>query len=383
MALLLEGCVEPYVPAVLNAPSNYLVVNGFINSQGVTSIQLSRSLPLQSTNALPPETRASVAIQDASGQRFALTESPVGTYTSANLSLNPGLSYQLRITTATGRTYASDLNSVKTAPPIDQVHWRYENDGVQIYGDAHDASRNTTYYRWQYEQTWQFTSRYESHYQYNATIKKIEPRTEDIYHCWQNTVNSPILQTNTARLSQDAVKDFPLVFLPANAEQLGTKYSILAKLYAQSKEEYQYWETLKNNTESVGTINDPLPSQITGNVHCLTDASELVLGFVGVHSVSQQRIFIAHSDVPELVFIKAQSPYNDCPYIKEIRCPSFSPCLPPGVTEIFTTPAYQVIATSNDTLGLSYLTAPYYYGSSTECVDCRLRGTNVQPSFWK
>jgi hypothetical protein len=379
----LSGCVEPYVPAVVGTPSNYLVVNGYINSQGITTIQLSRSLPLQSTDGPPPETRASVAIQDAGGQRYLLTESPAGTYTSASLNLNPNLSYQLRITTTAGRDYASDLSPVKTAPPIDQVHWRYENEGVQVYVDAHDTGRNTTYYRWKYDETWQFTSAYQSRYRYNSTIKMIEPLREDIYHCWRTAGSTAVVQTNTARLSQDAVIDFPLVFLGPTTDKLRFKYSILVQQLAQSKEEYDYWEALKKNTESIGTINDPLPTQLTGNVHCLSDASESVLGFVGVHSVSEQRIFIARTDVPPLLGIRAQTGNEACIQIREDRCPPREPCLPPGTTGVFDTPYYIPFATSNDSIGAGYLTAHYYYGSTPECVDCRLRGTNVQPSFWK
>jgi len=223
------------------------------------------------------------------------------------------------------------------------VHWRFENDGVQLYADAHDATGTTIYYRWKYSQTWQFTSAYQSRYQFNTTTQKVEPRPVDIYHCWQTIPTSPIVQTSTARLSQDVAKDVPLVFLAANAAELRFKYSILVQLLAQSKEEYDYWETLRKNTESLGTINDPLPSQITGNVHCLSDASEPVLGYVGVHSLSEQRIFIARIDVPQLLGVRPLTGYEDCTSsIREDRCPrvnrAIRPASPMSSTRPFTCP---------------------------------------------
>ena len=384
--LALSGCVERYVPAVASTSGNYLVVNGFINSQGVTTIQLTRSLALTDTGLPTPESRASVAIQSAGGQRFALAESPAGSglYTSASLNLNPTLTYQLRLTTSTGREYASDLSPVRVAPPIDQVYWRYERDGVQLYADAHDPAGNTIYYRWKYAQTWQFTSAYQSRYQFNSNTQQIELRREDIYHCWQTTTTSPIVQTSTARLSQDVAKDVPLVFLAANAAELRFKYSILVQLLAQTKEEYDYWEALKKNTESLGSINDPLPTQLTGNVHCLSDNSEPTLGFVGVHSVNERRIFISNLDVPQLRNVRSLTGYEDCTTtIQEDRCPPRQGCNPPGVTYVFDTPVYLPYATNCDTSKCNYLTARYYYGAKAACVDCRLRGTNVQPSFWK
>jgi hypothetical protein len=383
---LASSCVSPYVPDVPAAQQDYLVIDGFINSQGITSIRLTRSLQLQATKAPAAEAKAAVAIQATGGQRFALTESPAGTYTSASLTLNPALTYKLSITTAAGKSYETDYLPVKTTPAIDKVYWRYENEGVQIYVDAHDANRATTYYRWKYQETWQFTSAIESHYQYNPITKVIEPRLDDIYHCWGNNISTAITQTNTTRLSQDVVQNFPLVFLPANSEKLPIRYSILVQQYAQTKEEYDYWETLKKNSENLGTINDPLPSQVTGNVHCLSTPDEPALGYVGIHSVSEQRIFIDRKELPQPNNFVFQTGYEKCAEVQEERCPKHGPPFPPGVTHIFGAPGIMITSTDGDSncpLGNCYLTACTYFGGLTECVDCRLRGTNVKPSFWK
>ena len=377
----LSSCVEPYVPTVMDAPSSYLVVNGFINSQGSTTIRLSRSLALSDSKSPAPEARATVFIQANTGQRFALAETPAGsgTYVSAPLGLDPSQRYQLRLTTTAGQTYASDPSPVQTAPPIDAVHWRYENEGVQVYADAHDAAANTTHYRWVIQQTWLFTSPYEAVLEYDPKSRKLRPNKHDIYHCWLSTNASPILQTTTARLSQNVVKDFPLLFLSASSEQLRYKYTMLVQQLAQSKEEYDYWEALKKNTESIGTINDPLPTQLTGNVHCLSDAGEAVLGFVGVHSVSEQRIFIAHSDVPELKGVISQTGYDN-------TCFSIPEGLPfpfQTYSGTFADTTYYRVYDYDINVNSPNPKVKGVLGSTVRCVDCRLRGTNVKPSFWK
>jgi hypothetical protein len=380
---LASGCVTPYMPDVPAATQDYLVVNGFINSQGITRLELTRSLALQATKAPAVEAKAVVTIQAASGPRFALTESPAGTYTSGSLTLNPALTYKLSIATAGGKSYETDYLPVKTTPAIDKVHWRYENDGVQIYVDTHDANRSTTYYRWKYEETWQFTSALESFYQYNPVTKLIEPRLDDIYHCWGNNISTAIKQTNTTRLGQDVVQDFPLVFLPANSQKLPIRYSILVQQYAQTREEYEYWEILRKNSENLGTINDPLPSQVTGNVHCLSNTDEPALGYVGIHSVSQQRIFIDRKELPQPYNFVFQTGYESCVEVQEDRCPPRGVPYPPGVTRLFNAPGLLLTSTDCDVTPTCYLTACKYYGAFTECVDCRLRGTNVKPSFWR
>ncbi|MGI4740667.1 MAG: DUF4249 domain-containing protein [Janthinobacterium lividum] len=373
---LLSGCVEPYLPNVPAATQDYLVVNGFINSRGITTIQLTRSLQLSDTKAPTPETRASVFIQANGGQRFALTESPAGsgTYTSASLTLNPGLTYQLRITTA-GRDYASDLEPAKLTPPIDGVRWQYEREGVQVYVSAHDDTQANTYYRWRYEQTWQSTSTYEAFFEYNPTLRQITRRTQDTYHCWRTSNPSTVIQTSTARLSQNVVKDFPLVFMPIEAEQLRFKYSILVQQYAQSRAEYDYWEALKKNTESLGSINDPLPTQLTGNVHCLSNSDEPVLGFVGVHSVSQQRIFISRLDVPQLRNIISQTGNDEATCFSIIDGFALGSYYdgPFSYTSIYLVYNYNLNANGQP---------QGWLGAPARCVDCRLNGTNVKPSFW-
>ncbi|GAB3861026.1 hypothetical protein GCM10028822_39870 [Hymenobacter terrigena] len=41
--LLLAGCTDPYLPEAVQNPPSYLVVDGYINSKGVTTIKLSRT----------------------------------------------------------------------------------------------------------------------------------------------------------------------------------------------------------------------------------------------------------------------------------------------------------------------------------------------------
>jgi hypothetical protein len=147
-AALLGGCVDPYPPDVPAAAQSYLVVDGFINSKGSTTIKLSRSLGLASASAIPAETKATVYVLDNLGTRYNLTENPAGTYTLPAQTLDPQRQYQVRITTAKGRNYASDLVAVKTTPPIDKLSWQPTGNGVEIDVNAHDATGNSRYYRW-------------------------------------------------------------------------------------------------------------------------------------------------------------------------------------------------------------------------------------------
>jgi hypothetical protein len=369
-AALLGGCVDPYPPDVPAAAQSYLVVDGFINSKGSTTIKLSRSLGLASASAIPAETKATVYVLDNLGTRYNLTENPVGTYTLPAQTLDPQRQYQVRITTAKGRNYASDLVAVKTTPPIDKLSWQPTGNGVEIDVDAHDPTGNSRYYRWDYVETWQFNTAYSTKLEYAASTKSVQPRTDDIYTCWRTELSPFIKQTTTSQLSQDVVANYPLIALPYN-EKLRIKYSVLVLQYAQTPEEYAYWEALSKNTQNLGTLNDPLPSQLTGNIHCLTDASEPVLGYVGAHSVTQERLFIDYNDLPKPLPRIANTGYETC-----------------TVDTVLLRDGLELFRLNLEVPFDTWYTAPPnrkvigYFASTTECVDCRVRGTNIKPSFW-
>ncbi|WP_151086146.1 DUF4249 domain-containing protein [Hymenobacter baengnokdamensis] len=380
--LALGSCIEPYTINTPAAAQTYLVVDGFINTQGSTVIKLTRTQALAAKGSVSVEPKATVYIQDDLGRHYPLTESPAGTYSSPTQTLDPTRKYQLSITTAKGRAYLSDLIEAKTTPPIDRVSWKLENQGLQVYVSAHDPASNTHYYRWDYSETWAFTAAYFSVVTFkdtnaNPPAPYVVPRTEDIYHCWHTEPSTSIKQNTTATLSQDVVSDYPLQFLAFPSERFQSLYSILVRQYAQTQAEYDYWEILRKNTESVGTINDPLPSQLTGNVHSLSDSSEPVLGFVSAHSVVEQRLFIARDELPKGQLVYADAVNDGC------RLDTI-PKDKPAYMDDPPIPNYALMVFRRNILyPVAILPSGHDYTVSTlECIDCRTRGTNVKPSFW-
>ena len=360
LSIWLSGCTDPFEPEVISSPESYLVVDGFINTNGITTIKLSRTQSLATTATPPAESRATVAIEDDAGTAYPLAEQAPGTYASQALTLSPSRRYRLRLRTTAGRDYESDLVAAKLTPPIDRVAWAVGPTGVRIAVNTRDPTNNTRYYRWKYEETWEFRSAHQSDIEYVASTGTVELRTENIYRCWRS-VNSNLIQlSSTEQLTEDVVSDFFLVSWPANSEQFRYGYSLLVRQYALTADEYAYWDKLKKNTESLGGLFDPLPTQLTGNVHCRQDADETVVGYVGATSVAEQRIFIATADLPPTQF---ETGYEDCGLLETV------------LVKDFPTPLLLV-----EPVGPA---PPYaYLAALPSCVDCRLRGTNVKPSFW-
>ncbi|UOQ52070.1 DUF4249 domain-containing protein [Hymenobacter cellulosivorans] len=361
LLLSLSSCIEPFEPSGGNANPNFLVVDGFLNSDGVTTIKLTRSLSLKTKTDPPVEARAKLFIEEENGPRYALTETTAGTYISARLSLNPAKRYRLHFNTANNHEYVTDYTRAKITPPIDKVSWDVEGNGVRVLVSTHDATNQTQYYRWDMNETWEFTSAFRSYLEYvNGGLRY---RTENTFRCWTSQPSTFIRLATTTKLSQDVVADNPLLTLPSTTTKLRFKYSVLVKQYAQTVEEFAYWELIRKNTENIGTLFDPLPSQLTGNIHCVTDPTEVVLGYIGAYSVQEKRIFISRDELP-------------ADWVPET---GFGNCLRPDTI----LPSEINVFRDPNFLPLVELEGKVYLGSPADCADCRRRGTNVPPSFWK
>lgn len=366
--LLLGGCIEPYIPEDIGSTRNFLVVDGFININGPTTIRLSRTYDVKAGGLPPAELRAALYIEAENGPRYSLAESAGGVYTSAPLTLAVGGKYRLHITTTAGITYASEFVQAKTTPPIDSVTWRPTASGLTVYVNAHDDTRATQYYRWEFQETWEIKPILQpTEYYFNRSIRPLVTFYPDL--CWASQISTPIRLTKTTALTQDVVADYPLVAFNTTNPRLLRKYSILVRQYAQTLQEYQYWEQLQKNTENIGTLFDPQPSQLTGNVKCLNDEQELALGYVGAHTVSEQRIFISRNDIPRAW--RPLTGYESCVPPDTVLLQDIHSIFGPGTI----VPVQPVYTKGGAVRG--------YTSATKDCVDCRLRGTSIRPSFWQ
>lgn len=367
--LLATGCVEPYAPEVIQAPNSYLVVNGFINANGTTTIKLQRTQNLDDNTPPPPENGAIVMIEAEDGEQFGMVQPESGKYITAPLTLDPQKKYRLFIRTRAGKEYASEFVEIKQTPEIDEVTWKPVDDELRIYVSSHDPNNNTWYYRWEYETTWQFRSAFYTPIIYeNGDVRFRDDRDPQIYICWKSENSTTIELGTSKKLTSDVINDYNLVKIPSNSEKISHRYSILVKQFALTREEYDYLQILKKNSENIGTLFDPLPSQLTGNIKSLSNPNEPVIGYVGATTEQTMRIFIDLRELP-----RGWKLYNAECTLEEFKLKDRS------IKDVFGNgvflPVEPIYGSRPDPDGYTY--APAY------CVDCRERGTNVKPDFWK
>lgn len=376
-ASILGSCKKPFNPPVTTTNLNYLIVEGFISGgNDSTLIKLSRMAVIADTSVNKPETGATVTVEDDQNTIYNLKEITKGYYGIAAIGLNNNRKYHVRVKTTDGLIYLSDLEPVKNSPPIDSIGYKVTANGISLYNNTHDPLNNTTYYRWEYKETWKFHTNIMSSYEYNGTQVIVRPASDDIYFCFANDTSTHILLGSTAKLTQDVIFQSPLFDIPSNSEKIELRYSILLKQYALPKEAYDYWQNLQTNTENLGSIFDAQPSVTTGNIHCISNPAVPVVGYIGAGLVQQKRIFIDRSALPQQ-WLTAH-PYSDCP-LDSIALPLIASKLAHennGYSPFDLFPLTPFFSTATGAL------AGYIF-TYRNCTDCTIRGKVATPAFWK
>lgn len=367
LVLFLFSCRKPYNPEITTINSNVLVVEGHINvGNDSTIIRLSRTQPISDKNKTKAETGAVVTVESDANDKYVLPEKSPGKYAAPALNLAVTKKYRLSIRTAKAETYVSDYVEAKITPPIDSLNYKVVQNGVQLYVNTHDDSKNSIYYRWEYTETWEFYSAYYSFLVWKGD--EMLPRDMDdnnITRCWGTNSIHPITLGSSAKLDKDLIYQ-PLTFLNSDSEKISFKYSILARQYVLTKDAYEFWENLKKNTESLGSIFDPQPSQVSGNIHNIANAAEPVIGYVSAGTYQEKRMFISKAKLPPW---EATFPFN-CLSPDTVLTADFKSTFELGRN----IPLIKVVNSEGKSGVLS---------GRTQCVDCTIRGTNKMPAFWQ
>jgi hypothetical protein len=369
LTLLFFCCKEKYDAPVNTPVTGYLVIEGYISTNGPAELQLSRSIPLDDTAQLIRETTAQVRLQGRDNTTYNFIENGPGRYVINNLNLNTNQQYRLTVRSRDGKEYASDYVSPKIAPQIDSVGWIRENGGVQIYINTHDPKNNTWYYRWTTEETWEFHSSFYTSLDYLRNAEKriigVKFRRPDqnidpqFYTCWRDQNSTSLILGSSKKLSIDSIHK-PLIYIEPRSWKLSVLYTVLVKQYALSKEEYEFLDKMKKNSEETGSFFGRQPSELKGNIHCVTNPNEPVIGFIGIANRMEKRIWIKRSDVPDWNY------FQDC----------FTYTVPTDSAEFYSY-LMPTVPVEYENGGVKS-----YLGASPVCVDCMLRGVNTKPSFW-
>jgi uncharacterized protein DUF4249 len=360
LIMLAFACREPYAPPAVTVNYNYLVVEGIISSGQPTRIQLSRTKRLTDTVLFQPETNAAVFIQSERGDNYPLQHIGNGVFESAVLNLNPTDKYRIRIATV-DKAYVSAFESLRDTPPIDSISWNYDHD-VSINVSTHDPNNSTWYYRWEFEETYEYWAWFDSNLGWLNGQIYYRDSADLLNKCWAFERSTDVLLGTSTKLSQDRIDQNVIHVIPYGSDKLGIKYSILVKQYSLTQKSFEYWETLRKNSRDLGSIFGVQPSQLIGNIKCVTNPEEPVIGYVTVSSVKELRKFITRSE------INFWNTPTQLPYCQE---------------KIYAPDTVFYVLQDTTLAPAYYVTGGGVAIAKKSCVDCTRRGGSTKkPSYW-
>ncbi|MGW8315158.1 MAG: DUF4249 domain-containing protein [Bacteroidales bacterium] len=364
IVFLLQGCREPFDPPV-EKYENILVVDGMItDAEGPHEVRLTRSFPFNE-NYPATETGAVVLVRSDLPETYFFLEEEPGIYRSDSaLRGIPGQAYQLFIETSDGEEFESEWVKLKPAPEIDSISHTLTDPadaqdpeaaiGVLISVNTHDPANTTRYYRYEWLETWEI----------------LTPISSSLYpgeqRCWRSGLSSQINVATTDHLTSDALIDHPLFVIRTTDNRLAIRYSVLVKQYALDLDTYGYWSDLMEVTQNTGTLFDPIPQRVEGNMNHLPDGAIPVLGLFQACGVSTGRIFIERDELPGGLYIPGG--FESCRFYETSS---------PSEMEYYMDNGFEYVDEYVDGNTLFKI-----YTESSDCFRCTFSGTNQRPDYW-
>ncbi len=359
-----------------------MVIEGNILIGEVTPVSVSYTAPIDTPKEGPEAPASKVWVEDESGRIFDGNQVP---WSDDNVKLNrfevdtraadPSLRHRLHVLNKeTGKEYVSSWERVGKAASIDSLSYSVETEKGQINIALSMHSEGESYFKWSYEEDWEYHSEVYSYLDYVTPVRDTpswnngygimqdRPADKNIYFCWGHDVSDEIMVFSTESQVEDRFVDLEFHKIARTDRKISILYRMNVALEAIPEEAYTYWTNVKTNSEYNGSLFAPNPSEMSGNIRCVNDTTEMVIGYISAAQRSFKGIYVR----PPMGFYKGQ-PRRDEDYV-DLRGQSW--------------PVYY----KNDFLPIDYPNPEsnaVVTWAPSRCVDCRkMGGTKNKPADW-
>ncbi|MEI6048191.1 MAG: DUF4249 domain-containing protein [Bacteroidota bacterium] len=390
-------CIDPYFPK-LDKYESLMVIDGLItNANSAYTVKLSRTFQEQNSG-FSGISDATVFISDDKGEKSYLINTGNGIYKTDSTEFRGvvGRTYVLHILTGENNEYESEPCVMLPVPDIDSIYIAKDQklvnnntesqEGVSIYLDSKGGDINR-YYRWTYDETWKIEVPTPKNFNYvkgpnpNDPIFVAVADVKDV--CWKKRQSDEILIRSVNEGQTEKIEKQPVFFIATEkSDRLLLQYSILVKQYSISKNEYEFWNNLKQVNETGSDIFARQPYTVISNIHSSKNPEERVLGFFQVSAVSQKRKNIPYRDVALMGLHFYSYPckiweFEPGDFETICRCP------PKTWDDVY----WYLSIVSDYTfiepkLNLAEDSLLKLVFTRPECADCTVAGTHVKPDFW-
>jgi hypothetical protein len=371
MLFLLTSCITPFEPDIESGDVYKYVVSGLVNDNNdIQTVSISMASPVSDPRYIPVS-GCNVIIKNDIGNEFLMTESTPGIY-NGEIGRNyrvPGNSFKVEIVTPDGVQIESDFDRMEACPEVDSVYFLRRDiisnvsdnitKGIQFYLNLNGRNTNTTFFRWEVTETWEYHVPYPREWYYDGSIHHIFPPDYSRKICWSTETVKNVYTLSTLNLVENKYEKLPLNFIDNKTSRLVYGYSLLVEQFSLNEASYTYWDQLRINSGEQGGLYEKQPLTVVGNLRNITDPQQAVLGYFGASSIKSKRIFVRNVDNLDLEYQPICSPAILRKGLMEISREDYPAFL------FATEDGYAPVLLSN------------------ECVDCLVfGGTNMKPEFW-
>ncbi len=284
-SFFLVSCLDK-IDVTLRQETQKMVVEGLItNDPKFVSLRLSQTVSFGTSNSIEPIKGAYVEVSNSLSEStiFRAVPNDIGLYkpSNPNWAGKVGVSYSISIKLPDGRIYQSVPQKMPTTVAVENMNATFVeggNPGFETSVSFKDPAETENYYRW---------TATGFHIRLSTGVVVGFGGSRCCNKCWVLKEEKSINLFSDLLINGSLVKNRPVYLSPFYA--VG-KHLIEVQQFTISKDAFLFWTRYKDQQQRTGSIFDPLPASLTGNVVNTTNSQDVALGFFEVSAIARKRI---------------------------------------------------------------------------------------------
>ncbi|WP_435352469.1 DUF4249 domain-containing protein [Emticicia sp. SJ17W-69] len=292
--VFLISCVEQVELPYRNEEPKLVVDGEITNEAPPYSLRLSYSGKFVSGSIITSNLAvngARVILTDDKGTSVRFRQNifePALYQTDINYKCEIGRSYSLRIELPDGKVYITKPQLMKGIAPISSISADKNKYFIRFYVDTKDPENSADFYRWK---------------SYSISLKTTGGSASGgngtcNFSCWTYNREDAANIYSDKYINGKEIKKRLVQYSPIDAAAPLSLHYVEVKQMSISQEAYLFWQQYEEQKTRTGSIFDPLPSTIIGNVVNETNDKDFALGFFGVSGVSTKRLKVDPASLP-------------------------------------------------------------------------------------
>lgn len=299
ISIIIVSCVEQ-IDLNIDTDQSFITIDGIIADElGEYKIKVNNSaiIGVGNDNILTPISNAEVVVVTDSGERFEFMEDSeeLGIYKRI-MQGDVGTAYHVEVILPDGREIVSTPTKILPRVEIDSLSFSVTSEAelsgsgnvttiekVNVFLNTSVSDNDRPYLRWRAEGVYEF--------------QEVYPMAFNPLKCYvsENIDINNLALFDANELNGTVLFDQPLFSTAFNFRFI-VIYCAHIRQFRISEEEYNYWTAVDQLINIDGTLFDPPPASIKGNLANVNDPDDQVFGYFSVVSQSSRRYFINVTD---------------------------------------------------------------------------------------